>query len=159
MVNIPTSPPAWPQKPFLETTPPSAIAVEFATLLDRLEYLQRLEARHSACPFSLKDLDELDEQWMALTRVLSPKRAPMPDRLGDHAILQALLLLHVILQANGQDEHATVSAALYDLTAANVDRVPPKVYALLQRALRDVEEGYFPTVHPASSGPETASGS
>lgn len=82
----------------------------------------------------------------------------LPLRLGDHALLQALLLLHLVLQANGPDEHATVSAALFDLTEASADRVPPTVYASLQRALKDVEEGYFPTVHPASDGTAAAPG-
>lgn len=142
--------PTWPQKPFVDQTVPSVISHEFASALDRLEYVQRLEARHAVDPFPLKQADAMDDLWMALTRLTSPKQARLPLRLGDHVLVQAFLLLHLVLQANGEDEHATVCAALYDLTEASADRVPPKIYALLRRAFKDVDEGYFPTVYPAA---------
>ncbi len=138
----------WPGKPVLDTTPPSVIAKDFSDVLDTLERLQRLEARHAAASFSLQEVDLLDERWNALTRRTSPKSASLPVRTGDHVLLQARMLVHLALQMNGEEDHATIAAALYDLTQAAADRVPPRVHFLLERALNDVADGHFPTVHP-----------
>jgi hypothetical protein len=146
----------WPGKPVTDTTAPSVIATDFADILDRLEYLQQREARHAVAPFSLKQLDLLDERWSALMQRSSPKSARAPLRLGDAVLLQARMLVHLVTQMNDAEDHATIAAALCDLTQAAADRVPPTVHALLERALTDVADGYTPTVYPETTVPPSA---
>ncbi len=150
MANEPHTTFPWPGKPSGDT-PPSVIAQDFAALLDRLERVQKLEAAHAVTPFSLKEADLIDEQWNAMMRQTSPKSAGKPTRLGDHVLLQARLLIHVALQVDSKEDHAAIVVAMYDLTLAAADRVPPRVYALLDRALNDVADGYFPMVHPSDA--------
>ena len=133
-------------KPALNRTVASAVAQDLSGLLYTLEQVQRIELTNAIAPLPLPAIDALDDRWMALGRAASPLKAPLPSRRGDATLLQARMLIHLAVQVNGAEEHASLCAAFNDLTDGAADRVPPDVYALLERARDAVETGPFPTV-------------